>query len=158
MTEITGRSTPGGNGSDPKQFLLQHLFVKDLSFEAPHAPEVLQGAGGEPEVKLNLRHSARALSGDNYEVVLHVSVHAQLNDKTVFLAELDQAGVFLVKGYDDEERKRLLGIYCPNTLFPYAREAISSTVARGGFQPLVLQPINFEALYAQAAANRAAQT
>jgi len=147
----------GGNGADTRQFLLQQLFIKDLSFEAPNAPVTLQGGAGEPDVKLNLRHSARALDGDAYEVVLHLSVHAELGGKTVFLAELDQAGLFVIKGYKDEERKQLLGVYCPNTLFPYAREAISSTVARGGFPPLMLQPINFEALYAQAAAQKEAQ-
>jgi preprotein translocase subunit SecB len=148
-----GTAGGGGNGSDTRQFLLQLLFVKDLSFEAPNVPEFLQSGGNEPEVKLNLRHSSRALPDDAYEVVLHVSVHAQLQDKTVFLAELDQDGIFLIRGYDEEERKRLLAIYCPNTLFPYAREAITSVVAKGGFQPLVLQPINFEAIYAQAQAN-----
>lgn len=156
MNDATKPAT-NGNGADMRQFLLQQLFIKDLSFEAPNAPVTLQGAAGEPDVKLNLRHSARALDGHAYEVILHLSVHAELEGKTVFLAELDQAGLFLIKGYKDEERRQLLGVYCPNTLFPYAREAISSTVARGGFPPLMLQPINFEALYAQAAAQQAAQ-
>jgi preprotein translocase subunit SecB len=105
-------------------------------------------------VKLNLKHSAAALNSDVFEVVLHVNVHAEMNGKTVFLAELDQAGLFMIRGYEEAQRKQLLGVYCPNTLFPYAREAISSTVARGGFPPLMLQPINFEALYAQALANQ----
>lgn len=144
----------GGNGADGPQFLLQQLFIKDLSFEAPTAPALLQAGTGEPDVKLNLRHSAEALDGDVFEAVLHVNVHAEMNGKTVFLAELDQAGLFLIRGYEEAERKQLLGVYCPNTLFPYAREAISSTVARGGFPPLMLQPINFEALYAQAMANQ----
>ncbi|UCG73750.1 MAG: protein-export chaperone SecB [Chromatiales bacterium] len=156
MTDSIKGAT-NGNGSDSRQFLLQQLFVKDLSFEAPNAPVTLQGASGEPDVKLNLRHSSRALDGDAYEVVLHLSVHAELAGKTVFLAELDQAGLFIIKGYQEEERRQLLGVYCPNTLFPYAREAISSTVARGGFPPLMLQPINFEALYAQAAAQQEGQ-
>ena len=143
-----------GNGANGPQFLLQQLFIKDLSFEAPTAPALLQAGTGEPDVKLNLRHSAEALDGDMFEVVLHVNVHAEMNGKTVFLAELDQAGLFLIRGYDEEQRKQLLGVYGPNTLFPYAREAISSTVARGGFPPLMLQPINFEALYAQALASQ----
>lgn len=149
MTD-SNRPATSGNGADGAQFLLQQLFIKDLSFEAPHAPITLQSAKGEPDVKLNLRHSAKALDGDVYEVVLHISVHADLDGKTVFLAELDQAGLFLIRGYEEEQRKQLLGVFCPNTLFPYAREAISSTVAKGGFPPLMLQPINFEALYAQA--------
>jgi len=149
MTD-SNRPATNGNGADGAQFLLQQLFIKDLSFEAPNAPITLQSAKGEPDVKLNLRHSAKALDGDVYEVVLHISVHADLDGKTVFLAELDQAGLFLIRGYEEEQRKQLLGVFCPNTLFPYAREAISSTVAKGGFPPLMLQPINFEALYAQA--------
>ena len=151
---MNDKSNPAtsGNGAEARQFVLQQLFVKDLSFEAPNAPVTLQGAAGEPDVKLNLRHSAKALEDDNWEVVLHVSVHAELDGNTVFLAELDQAGLFVIKGYEAEERRQLLAVFCPNTLFPYAREAISSTVGKGGFPPLMLQPINFEALYAQAAA------
>lgn len=156
MNDTVRRAT-NGNGSAANQFLLQQLFIKDLSFEAPNAPITLQSAKGEPDVKLNLRHAATPMDGDLYEVVLHISVHAELDGKTVFLAELDQAGLFLIKGYDDEQRKQLLGVYCPNTLFPYAREAISSTVAKGGFPPLMLQPINFEALYAQSVANQEGQ-
>lgn len=156
MNEPANPAT-NGNGAGTRQFLLQQLFVKDLSFEAPNAPVTLQNAGGEPEVKLNLRHSARALDNDAFEVVLHLNIHAEIAGKTVFLAELDQAGLFVISGYKDEELKRLLGVYCPNTLFPYAREAISSTVAKGGFPPLMLQPINFEALYEQAAARQATQ-
>jgi len=82
-------------------------------------------------------------------VVLHISVHAQVEGRSVFLVELDQAGLFTISGYGDEDQRRLLGIFCPNTLFPYAREAVSSLVTRGGFPPLLLQPINFEAVYAQ---------
>ena len=156
MNEST-KASSNGNGAAARQFLLQQLFIKDLSFEAPNAPATLQGAAGEPDVKLNLRHSAKTLDADTYEVVLHVSVHAELDGKTVFLAELDQAGVFMIKGYSEDECKQLLGVYCPNTLFPYAREAISSTVSKGGFPPLILQPINFEALYAQAQARQEAQ-
>ena len=155
--ETSGAKTNGNsNGAATRQFLLQQLFIKDLSFEAPHAPEILREALGEPEVKMNLRHAIRQLEAGAFEVVLHVSVHAQLAEKTVFLVELDQAGLFMIQGYPEEEQRQLLGIYCPSTLFPYAREAISSTVAKGGFAPLVLQPINFEALYAKAAAQQPA--
>lgn len=157
LNEAT-EDTTGGNGADARQFYLQQVFLKDLSFEAPHVPEVLQEIDGEPEVNLNLRQASRALDDDIFEVVLHISVHAQSGDRTVFLAELDQAGLFLIKGYGEEERRQLLAIVCANTLFPYAREAISSMVARGGFPPLLLQPIDFESLYAQAAARRSAES
>lgn len=142
----------GGNGSDGslRQFSLQRLYIKDMSFEAPSAPGIFNEAPGDPDVNLNLRNSHTALDGDNHEVVLHLNIHAKVGGRSLFLVELDQAGIFLIRGYGNDELKQLLGTYCPATLFPYAREAISSTVAKGGFPPLVLQPINFDALYAQA--------
>jgi len=149
--------TNGGNGSNgggqaaaERQFLLQQLYVKDLSFEAPNAPTIFASETGEPDVQLNLKNSHSRLDDNRFEVVLHINVHAKLNERSVFMVEIDQAGVFYVNGYADDEVRRLLGIFCPNTLFPYAREAVSSIVSKGGFPPLVLQPINFDALYAQA--------
>ena len=150
--------TNGGNGNgaatDERQFLLKLLYVKDLSFEAPNAPEIFDGQAGEPDVQMNLRSNHRDLGDGTFEGLLHLSVHASAGGRSVFLAELDQAGVFGIKGYNDEERRRLLGIFCPNTLFPYARESISSIVSKGGFPPLLLQPINFETLYAQGQAQQ----
>lgn len=142
-----------GNGADSAQyqFALQRIYVKDLSFEVPSAPEVFGRQDVDPEIQLNLKNSQKALGDDNYEVILNISVHAKMDQTTVFLIELDQAGIFVIKGYPDEELKKLMGTYCPATLFPYAREIIASTVAKGGFPPLTLQPINFDALYAQAA-------
>ncbi len=150
---MKGKAAAGnGNGSDAslRQFALQRIYLKDLSFEAPNAPAVFTTEQIDPEIQLNLKNSHNALGNDSHEVVLHVSVHAKVEQNTIFLTELDQAGVFIIKGYSPEETKRLLGTYCPTTLFPYAREIISSTVAKGGFPPLTLQPINFDALYAQA--------
>ena len=141
-----------GNGSDENayQFALQRIYVKDLSFEVSSAPEIFGRQDADPEIQLNLKNSQKALGNDTYEVILNINIHAKLDQKTVFLIELDQAGIFAIKGYPDQELKKLMGTYCPTTLFPYAREIISSTVAKGGFPPLTLQPINFDALYAQA--------
>ena len=143
----------GGNGAgvDDKQFLLQQLYVKDLSYEAPNTPDVFNEQKLDTDTQMNIKSSHRQVGDENYEVVLHLSIHAKNGEQSVFLVELEQAGIFLVKGYPEEDAKSLLATYCPATLFPYAREAISSAVGRGGFPPLMLQPINFDALYAQAA-------
>ena len=138
------------NGSDNRAFLLQQLYVKDLSFEAPNTPQIFQESSIEPETELNIRNSHSAIGDNLYEVILHISVHAKKDKQTIFLTEIDQAGLFLVRGYNPEQANMLLGTQCPATLFPYAREAISSLVGKGGFPPLILQPINFDALYAQA--------
>lgn len=137
-------------GTNSRAFLLQQLYVKDLSFEAPNTPQIFQEKELEPETELNIRNS-HSLVGENlYEVVLHISVHAKKADQTIFLAELDQAGLFVLNGYTVEECNTLLGTQCPATLFPYAREAVSTIVGKGGFPPLILQPINFDVLYARA--------
>ncbi|MGI9276015.1 MAG: protein-export chaperone SecB [Endozoicomonas sp.] len=140
------------NQQEP-QFALQRIYVKDLSFESPKAPEMFQ-AQWQPEVKLDLNTSNRPLENDMHEVVLSLTITVQNgsedNKETAFLAEVQQAGVFLVKGLGDEELHRTLGAFCPNILFPYAREAIDNLVLRGSFPPLMLAPVNFDALYMQA--------
>jgi preprotein translocase subunit SecB len=142
----------GSNGNDgsARAFMLQQLYVKDLSFESPNTPRIFKDSSIEPETELNIRNSHTGIGEDLYEVVLHISVHAKKDADTIFLAELDQAGIFLLKGYTPDEGTMLLGAQCPAMLFPYAREAISSLVGKGGFPPLILQPINFDMLYARA--------
>jgi len=157
MSESNGSGSGNGAQAEERQFLLQQLYIKDLSFEAPNTPAIFSGQNGEPDVQLNMKNAHNRLDQNRHEVILHLSVHAKVDNRSLFIVELDQAGVFFLQGYDQEEIRRLLGIYCPNTLFPYAREAISSIVAKGGFPPLVLQPINFDALYAQASQQQAAQ-
>jgi preprotein translocase subunit SecB len=150
---------PGaGNGqAAARQFGLIRLYVKDVSFEAPNTPEVFEVQVTSPDIKLNLRTSQRPLGDDHYEVVLHVSSHATTGDKSVFLVEVEQAGVFQVSGYNPDETRAILGVACPNRLLPYAREVISSLTQRGGFPPLYLQPIDFATLYAQQLQQQQAQ-
>ncbi len=148
--QSNGNGASKSNGSVNRTFLLQQLYVKDLSFEAPNTPQIFQQSSIEPETELNIRNSHSAIGDNLYEVILHISVHAKKDEQTIFLAEIDQAGLFLLNGYTPEQSNMLLGTQCPSTLFPYAREAISSLVGKGGFPPLILQPINFDALYAQA--------
>jgi preprotein translocase subunit SecB len=148
-TNGNGNGNDASNASTERAFLLQQLYIKDLSFEAPNTPQIFKKTDIEPDTELNIRNSHSAMGDDLYEVVLHISVHAKKGDDTIFLTELDQAGIFLVKGYTPEEAAMLLGTQCPATLFPYARETISSQVGKGGFPPLILQPINFDMLYAR---------
>lgn len=139
-----------------RQLVLQKIYVKDLSFESPRAPQVFT-TNASPETQLNIRSSNRQVDNDHVEVSLTLTVDAKDNGETIFLIEVVQSGVFTMTGYNDEERSMLLGSYCPATLYPFARETIADVATRGGFPPLLLQPINFDALYAQAMQERAQQ-
>lgn len=140
-----------------KQLAIQKIYVKDFSFESPQAPHVFGKTDWTPKTDLNLRSSHTTIADNNHEVVLAVTVEAKEEDKTLFLVELHQAGVFHIAGYSDDELKALVGSFCPNILFPYAREGIASMITRGGFPEFVLQPINFDALYAQGLAQAEAK-
>ena len=140
-----------------KQIAIQKIYVKDFSFESPHTPQVFAKTDWSPKTDLNLRSSHTAGSESDHEVVLTISVEAKEDDQTLFLVELHQAGLFHITGYGDDEFKALVGSFCPNILFPYAREAISSVIMKGGFPEFVLQPINFDALYAQGMAQAKAE-
>ncbi len=129
-------------------FQLQKLYVKDVSFEVPNAPKVFQEAG-QSEVKLNLNQRANDIGEDLYEVVLTITVTASTDDNTVYLAEVSQAGLFMISGFNDQAHHAALNTMCPATLFPYARTVVTNLVTDGGFPPLVLQPINFDAIYGQ---------
>lgn len=137
------------------QFSIQRIYVKDLSFESPRAPEVFRG-GWQPEIRLEMNTQHRAIEGDLHEVILAVTITAEMEAKKVFLAEIQQAGLFQVQFPSEQETARILGSFCPNVLFPYARELLDSLVVRGGFPPLMLAPVNFDALYQQALQQRSA--
>jgi preprotein translocase subunit SecB len=139
-----------------KQLLLQKIYVKDLSFESPKAPMVFT-TNVQPQTQLNVRSSAQQVAQDTQEVTLTVTVEAKDKDSTLFLAEVAQSGIFLIQGYTPDEQSIIVGSFCPNTLYPFAREAIADLVSRGGFPPLLLQPLNFDAIYAQAVQERAAR-
>ena len=137
-----------------KQLLLQKIYVKDLSFESPKAPGVFTTSVA-PQTQLNIRSNAQELGPNIHEVTLTLTVEAKDKDATLFLVEIAQAGIFQIQGYTAEEHGVLIGSFCPNTLYPFAREAIADVVGKGGFPQLLLQPINFDALYAQAMQERA---
>jgi preprotein translocase subunit SecB len=130
------------------QFLIQKLYAKDVSFELPNAPAVFQEQG-QADVKMSLAQRVDALGDDLHEVVLTVTVTATLGEKTAYLAEVAQAGIFLISGFNEQTSHAVTNSLCPGTLFPYARRTISDLVSEGGFPPLTLQPVNFEQLYAQ---------
>lgn len=134
-----------------KRLSIIKIYLKDLSFESPQSPAVFRGDEWKPKMSLNLRSAHGPFEGDLHEVVLTVTVEAKTEDEktTLFLVELHQAGLFEMVGYEKEEFAALTGSFCPNILFPYAREAIATIVQRGGFPEFVLQPINFDAIYMQ---------
>jgi preprotein translocase subunit SecB len=130
------------------EFAIQKIYTKDMSFETPNAPEIFQDEW-KPELNLNLQTVAKLIEEDTYEVVLTVTVTVKSEGKMAFLCEVQQAGIFTLKDFPKEQMGIVQGSVCPSILFPYAREAVSDLVARGGFPQLLLAPINFDALYAQ---------
>lgn len=145
--------TPQGQDSQAAaakgpEFGLQRIYVKDLSFEAPHAPQVFT-ENWQPHVNLGLNTQVTAVGNDHIEVVLVVTVTVKSGDKTAYHAEVQQAGLFLARDVPEQDRGPLVGIVCPNILFPYARELVSDLVSRGSFPQMLLAPVNFEGLYVQ---------
>lgn len=132
-----------------KQIAIQKIYVKDFSFESPHTPDVFSKTNWSPKTNLNLRSSHTTGADNHHEVVLTITIEAKEDEQTFFLIELHQAGLFHIAGYDEAEFKAIVGSYCPNILFPYARESVANIVSKGGFPEFLLQPINFDALYAQ---------
>jgi len=148
-----------------KRLSITKIYLKDSSFESPQSPAIFQQGDWKPQTNLNLRSTHTPIEGDHHEVVLTITVEAKENDKTTFLIELQQAGLFEIAGYEGEELQAIVGSFCPNILFPYARESIATLIQKGGFPEFVLQPINFDSLYmqskqqqAEAAATAAATT
>ncbi len=129
-------------------FDIQRIFLKDISYEAPHTPQIFSKEW-KPEVQLNIETKNTALNENLYEVVLSVTATATSNGESAFLIEIHQAGVFTLTNLPDEQLQHMLHAYCPNILLPFARQAISDMVTQGGFPPLLLAPVNFDALFAE---------
>jgi len=132
-----------------QQFSIQKIFIKDVSFESPNAPAVFTEAEWKPEVNVQINTETKPVADGLHEVVLSVTITAKQLEKTAFLVEVKQSGLFHMSGFEQEQLGGMLGAYCPEILFPYAREAISDLVAKGGFPQMLLSPVNFNALYAQ---------
>ncbi len=131
-----------------KHLAIQRIYVKDLSFESPRAPQVFS-EDWRPEVNVNLNSQARTVGRELFEVELVVTVTVKVGTDAAFLVEVHQAGIFQLAGFAEAELGHVLGSYCPNILFPYAREVISDLTTKGGFPQFLLAPVNFDALYAQ---------
>ena len=129
--------------------------LKDVSFEAPNAPQVFNEQG-QPQLQLNINQRVQRIEDGVFEVQLGITVTCTVAEKTAYLAEVQQAGIFSLSGFDDATLDAMLGIHCPNMLYPYARQTIGDLITAGGFPPFLLQPINFEALYAEGLRQRAA--
>ncbi len=131
------------------QVRLERLYLKDVSFESPSSPQVFTQAW-EPQIDLEINNRSQKVGETHYEVVLSVTATAKQKDKTAFIVEVQQAGIFAISGLEESVVHRVMGTVCPNTLFPYVREAVDSLVVRGGFPALHLAPVNFDAAYADA--------
>ncbi len=130
------------------KFLLQKVYVKDLSFETPYSPEIFMEAWA-PKVDMHLSNEAKKVNEDHTEAVLKITITVKINEKTAYLVEVQMAGIFLIKQFPPEVMEHVTATLCPNMLFPFAREVVCDLVVRGGFPQLLLAPVNFEALYAQ---------
>lgn len=153
MSNMSNATTPHLNGQNKSQgpvFNVHNIYVKDLSLESPNAPEIFN-VEWDPKVDFDLQLASDLLSeaDEIYEVTLHLTVTVKLKDeKTAFLVDVKQAGIFTLQGFPEDVLKQVIGITCPTVIFPYARETISSQVQRAGFPQLLLPTINFEAMYA----------
>jgi preprotein translocase subunit SecB len=140
-----------------QQFAMQRIYNKDISFESPSTPGIFKKQW-QPQVNVDLNTKSDKIDDQgNFEVVLTITITAKVEEETAFLIEVQQAGIFLIAGFEGEDLRRILGTAAPNILFPYARESIDTICVKGGFPPVMLAPVNFDALYQQALAQQAQQ-
>ena len=148
MTDTDTKTPAEQPATGEQQFAIQRIFVKDLSFETPNSPAIFTEKW-EPKVNVELNSKANKLKDSVFEVVLSLTVTATVADKTAYLAEVQQAGIFTIAGFKDAEINHMIGSFCPNILFPYGREVVSDLVTKGSFPQMVLSPVNFDALFQQ---------
>jgi preprotein translocase subunit SecB len=156
MAEEQATGTTEQQAAPEQQFIIERIYVKDVSFESPNSPSIFTEEW-RPDTNLQLNTEVTPISDTHYEVVLLITVTVKSQNKTAFLVEVAQAGVFQITGYDTDQLNHLLASYCPSNLYPYAREAIASLISKGSFPEMHLSPINFDALYAQRMQEEAAQ-
>lgn len=148
-------ATTDANAAEPR-FVVQRVYLKDASFEAPDSPESFRRAYN-PQINFNINTRSRKIEDNIFEVVLRLTADVKQEDKTVFLVEVQQAGVFEISGMEGDRLEQVLTVTCPGILFPYGREAVDALVVKGSFPALMLAPINFEMVYLQAKKNQAEQ-
>ncbi|WP_406233620.1 protein-export chaperone SecB [Isoptericola jiangsuensis] len=154
--EITNGAAAPVDAANGPAFTVEKIYVKDVSFESPNAPSIFNDQV-QPELQLNLNQQVQRLGENAFEVVLAVTLTCQAGERTAYVAEVKQAGVFGLVGLDPQSIDVLLGTQCPNILFPYVRQLVSDLIQAGGFPPFFLQPINFEGLYAETLRQRQEQ-
>lgn len=154
--EIAGGAQPAQAQNGGPEVAMQNIYVKDASFEAPNGPNI-PVQEWNPQFGLNMNTTGATVGPDMHEVVLTITLEAKIADKIAYLVEVKQAGVFVIRGYGVEDARRIIGAFCPTVLFPYARQAVSDMILRGGFPPFLLPPVNFDALLEQAIAQQNAQ-
>ncbi|MBT3347512.1 MAG: protein-export chaperone SecB [Thiotrichales bacterium] len=146
--EESSKTVEASTEAPQQTFEIQKIYLKDASFESPQSPAMFQEKW-EPATNLQIGTKQQKLGDNVYEVILNLTATITVNETTAFLAEIQQAGIFTLAGFEEDALAHLLGSYCPNSLFPFAREVISDLSTKGGFPPLLLAPINFDALFAQ---------
>lgn len=140
----------GATDTKPQQvFRIQRVYLKDVSFESPLSPGIFVDTEWKPEVSVHLNTDRQSLENDLYDIVLTLTVTVKSGDKTAYIIEIKQAGLFTLKGFDEQSLGGMLYSFCPNILFPFAREAVANLAMKGGFPQLLLDPVNFDAMYAQ---------
>lgn len=140
----------------PQQFEIQKIYLKDVSLETPNSPMIFTEQW-QPQTEVRLETGAKPLAENLFEVSLTITITAKLGDRTAYLTEVQQGGLFALRGFDDGQMGHMLHAYCPNLLFPFAREELASLIGKGGFPALLLNPINFDALYLQRLQQQQAQ-
>ena len=148
MADETPTGATAAAEPNAQELVLQSIYIKDASFEAPLGPN-LQVAEWNPQFGMNMNTTGTTLADNLHEVVLTITLDAKIGDKVAYLVEVKQAGVFVIRGYAEEETRRIIASFCPGVLFPYVRQAVSDLILKGGFPPFLLPPVNFDALYQQ---------
>lgn len=156
MAQEDNNATEQDGSAQAAGFSIEKIYVKDASLEIPNAPQIFTDRT-QLQISIELGNFAQMLEDGVFEVAIKVTVTSKIEDKTVFLVEVTQAGIFQIRNVPEENLEMIAGITCPNILFPYARETVSDLVVRAGFQPVLLNPINFEALFAQQKQQQAEQ-
>jgi len=150
VSENAQQAVPQQGANATGQVAIQNIYTRDISFETPNSPQIFfEIAQAKPETEHHFSSEIKKLGDNVYEVMLGITVTVKVKDKTAFLVEVKQAGIFTIAGFTDEQLNMVANTFCLNTLYPYIREQVSSLIARGGFPPLLLPPINFEARHAQ---------
>jgi len=134
---------------DDIKFLIKRIYTKDISLESPGAPKIFDDKNIQPKLGFNLNSSINKVDDTSYEITLEINVKAEIPDQVIYIVEIKQSGVFIIEGASDEIKQGFLNVRCPEILFPYARENISSLIQRAGFPPLFITPVDFNALYQQ---------